>query len=125
MTPKKVKYILPDVALENQEDLALLQKLNSFYWDKIRETLSNTYHNRVNIINLGVFRRKHKNVDKKIKKVTSLIKAFKNKNRQVIVDSLEKDLELLNNVKDFDAQEKLRKNEIKTIKHEYYKNLEK
>lgn len=125
MIPKKLKHLLPIIALQNKEDLSLLTKLSSFYWDNVRETLSTTDHMRVNLINLGVFVRKTWNVDKMINKVTSTLNALEKTNRVAVIKNLKIDLEHLHRVKEFQRKEQERKEQVKVKRNEYNQDLEK
>lgn len=125
MTPKKVKQLLPGIAIENKEDITLLTKLTNFYWDEVREILSTSTENRVNIINMGVFVRKAWTVDKQIKKTEDTLAALEKTNRHAVIENLRKDLQHLYNVKKSLQESDSRKQEIKLKRDEYNKNLEK
>lgn len=58
MKPYKLKDVLNKKALEKQENLDLILKLNSFHWNKLRELLITTTEPFVDVKNLGVFYRK-------------------------------------------------------------------
>ena len=125
MNPKKVKNMLPDFAIENKEDLVLLQKLHNFYWNKVRETLSCSPHTRVKVINFGTFTRKSWNVDKMLTKKTALLNSINDSSRSTIKANLEAEIKHLLEIKDFQNQEKEQQAKIKTKRDEYNKTLEK
>lgn len=127
MNPKKVRDMLPVFAIENKEDLVLLQKLNSFYWNKVRETLSTTDHFNVNVINLGSFVRKSWSVDKMILKKTGLLKAVEHTTREAMKTNLQNELTLLGRIKLREQQENELKEKVKLKRKEYElnKDLEK
>ena len=125
MNPKKIKHLLPEFAIQNKEDMALLQKLSEFYWNTVRETLSSTEHLKVKVINLGVFTRKTWNVDKKIVKLENTLRALENSNRTIVKENIQKDLNHLYRVKAFQQTEKDRQAIAKLRRNEYNKTLEK
>lgn len=125
MTPKKVRNLLPLIAIENKEDLTLLTKLNGFYWDKVREQLSHSHHVRINILNLGIFVRKSWVIPKLIEKYTDILRHLENTKRQMVIDAVTKDLEHVLKIQEFEKKEQERKELIKLKKYEYNKNLEK
>lgn len=124
MNPKKVKNLLPLVAVENKLDIVLLQKLNSFYWSKVREVLTTTEEVNVEILNLGKFTRKHWNLDKRIARTISLLEAVKRSGRIRVAENIENDLEMLKRMKLAYDSEVLRKNQKTIIKNEYKNHLE-
>lgn len=124
MNPKKVKNLLPIVAVENKLDIVLLQKLNSFYWSKVREVLTTTDEMNVEILNLGKFTRKHWNLDKRILRMTNLLEAVKKSGRIKMAENMENDLELLKKMKLSYESELQRKDQKIIIKNEYKNHLE-
>lgn len=124
MNPKKVKNLLPAAAVKNKEDITLLQKLNIFYWGKVREILSTTDEVNVEILNLGQFTRKHWNIDKKIKKYQAFYEIHKDSSRKEVVDQIQKELNHLLRMRAAFIAEESRKLEKKQIRYEYNKTME-
>lgn len=122
MCPKKVRVILQEVALDHKEDLSLLQKLNSYYWDRIREILGSTEYSAVRVLNLGDFERKEWAIDGYIEKISN----FKSKTREgSMANTKHKEvLVQLSKMKEFIEEEKNRGQQVKSKRDEYTKNLE-
>lgn len=123
MNPKKVRNLLPEIAIEHKEDLVFLQKLHSFFWDRVRETLSSTTHTRVRILNLGEFERRHWAIQDKINQLNNRLKLapeHKVKTRENIL----KELDLLNKMQQFYFGELDRHKQHKIKRDEYNQNLE-
>lgn len=125
MNPKKLKQLLPQIAIDNKEDLTLLTKLNLFYWGKVREALSTTTESKVNILNLGYFNRKYWNVDKRLANANRMLKALEGSSRTKMIDSIMKDKIHLENILKVQDTVKYRKDLIKIKRDEYNKTLEK
>lgn len=125
MNPKKLKQLLPQIAIDNKEDLTLLTKLNLFYWGKVREALSTTTESKVNILNLGYFNRKYWNVDKRLANANRMLKALEGSSRTKMIDSIMKDKIHLESILKVQDSIKYRKDLIKIKRDEYNKTLEK
>jgi hypothetical protein len=124
LNPKKVKNLIVPLSLEMKEDIVLLQKLNSFYWSKVREILSTTEEVHVEILNLGQFTRKHWNLERMINKYTGLYEAIKDTGRTQMITKVSEDVVKLNRMRDAFYQELNRKEEKKKIRNEYNKTME-
>ena len=124
MNPKKLKQLLPQIAIDNKEDLTLLTKLNLFYWGKVREALSTTTESKVNILNLGYFNRKYWNVDKRLVNANRMLKALEGSSRTKMIDGIMKDKIHLENILKVQAEVNKRKDLIKIKRDEYNKTLE-
>ena len=121
MNPIKVRTILPTIAVEHKEDLELLQRLNSSYWDKIRLTLSTTNEGVVEVINLGRFYRKYNYLLTLKRRLINYIAKI---NISIAGKTqAEQDLIYVNNAIDFVEEEKTRRSIKKTIKDEYKRSV--
>lgn len=125
MNPKKVKNLLVPLSLEMKEDIVLLQKLNSFYWNKVREVLSTTEEVNVEILNLGQFTRKHWKLERMINKYKGLYEVIKDTGRTQMITKVSDDIVKLSRMKEAYDLELIRKQDKKRIRHEYNKNMEK
>lgn len=124
MNPKKVKNLLVPLSLDMKEDIVLLQKLNSFYWNRVRETLSSTEEVRVEILNLGQFTRKHWNLERMLNKYKGLYEAIKDTGRTQMITNVSNDIVKLTKMITAFELELGRKQEKKRTRDEYNKNME-
>lgn len=125
MNPKKVKNLILPLSLEMKEDIVLLQKLNSFYWNRVREILSTTEEVNVEILNLGQFTRKHWNLERMLNKYKGLYEAIKDTGRTQMIVNVSNDIVKFTNMKAAYDLELGRKQDKKRLKDEYSKNMEK
>ena len=121
MNPVKVRTILPTIAVEHKEDLELLQRLNTFYWDKIRTTLSTTDEAVVEVLGLGKFFRKYSSLVNLKNRLLNYIQ--KPRLNEVTKTSVQKDIDHINKSIEFIHKENQRKSLKKSIKDEYKKNM--
>ena len=122
MKPYKLKEVLNKRALDKQENLDLILKLNSFHWNKFREFLSNTTEPFVDIKGLGVFYRKFPQTLDKIQNIETVL------NKKHDITYREELLNTLNHLKVVYERLSLEKENVKNkkrLKNEFNSSLEK
>jgi hypothetical protein len=125
LNPTKAKHLLPAIAIRHNEDVALLEHLHNFYWDRIRETLTTTAESTVKVLNLGEFERKHWCLERRHKKALAFWEKVKDSGRKADKHEILMDIKLLEAMKEFRDAEANRKRMKNHTRHEYNQNLEK
>lgn len=124
MLPKKVKNLLPQLSIDHLEDLTLLQRVSTFYWDKLREALTTTDEMKVTVLNLGEFTRKHWKIDDRLRKTEVFYNSPRFQNNEALREVLDQERQLLNRMKDFHQEELNKKERVKESKTKYKQALE-
>lgn len=120
MNPKKPKNILKDLHEDLELDENLVNDVIDFYWKHVRKSISSVSYPRINIENFGVFEVKLKNLVGTIAKYQNTLNSFKGDTftKYQRYQSISSRLDLLVNARDIMFQEKARKHEIKSSRHE-------
>ena len=127
MTPKKHKVIIEETAKQLDIDINLVQDITSFYWSKVRKSLSNLDAAAINIEGLGKMYIKPLTLKKVTEKYKAILKNTNPKyfnNVQKIKD-LEIRVERLDKVAIMLEEQNNKRNLVKTKRYEKdNKNLE-
>ena len=73
MISKKASLLISDTAKDLNLDPELVDSVVSFFWQEIRNSLTNVDYHRLSILNLGTFEVTPKKVAEKIEKYTQVI----------------------------------------------------
>lgn len=125
MTPKKVRNILPEIAVSSKEDLALLQKLTVFFWEKVREALTAKVYFKFQIPSLGEFEIKHWKLEFEIKKLQETKQRLQGKASVAALAEIDFKIDHISGLLKAYQEEEKRRLMCKCKKDEYYKTLEK
>jgi hypothetical protein len=77
MLPKNSKHYIQPTAEELEEDSQLIEDVVSFYYNKLRSTLTNLEFHNIQVENLGSFKAKPKELPKLFAKYTQHLKVLK------------------------------------------------
>lgn len=120
MTPKKHKVIIEETAKQLDIDINLVQDITSFYWSKVRKSLSNLDAAAINIEGLGKMYIKPLTLKKVTEKYKAILKNTNPKyfnNVQKIKD-LEIRVERLDKVAIMLEEQNNKRNLVKTKRYE-------
>jgi len=74
LNPKKAKDFVSDVANELNLGEDLVKEVTSFFWSKIRNSLSDLKHHTVTVPNLGTFKVRRNKMNEMVKKSEDIMK---------------------------------------------------
>jgi hypothetical protein len=125
MHSRKVKELLPAIAVQIGQPEDLVQAVNNFYWDSTRKALANAPKLKVHLPNLGDFTIKHWVLDPQIERLSRIKEGLEAKPRlnYHLLTSITEKLNQLVSLKIMKGQEDQRKEFIHEFKSNRNENI--
>jgi len=126
MTPQKAKTYVKKIAEKKNLDSVLVDDIISFYYKKVRNSLTTLEYSRVKLDNLGTFSLKEPSLDKEEHKLTKML-GYIDVNEMTFmkhtkIDQISKKLDYIKKVKEIINLEKERLDEVAKTRTSYDKN---